>query len=204
MIFNLIYFLEQFPCIKEEEIAQFDESFQKYKSIKAQKLIKNKLELIIHAICVIYILSIHDIVDVYRHALSHDLATSELVKQYNDFHVLPQNVTMDLLTSKEAKPFHNDNLQVVHSEKKYSHDRTLLEDYEQVDFRYDNKISQIQSMSNVKILFFFREDTQDFGDLLTICFLVLVLVQLDSIEKIRKKTLSEQEKNTSSFSIQDI
>lgn len=200
-IFNLIHFLEKFPCL----VAQFDESFQKYKSIKAQKLIKNKLELIVHAICVIYLLSIHDIVDVYRHALSHDLATSELIKQFNDFHVLPQNVTMDLLTNKEAKPFHNDNLQVVHSEKKYSHDRTLLEDYEQVDFsRYDNNVSRIQSTSNVKVLFFFREDTQDFGDLLTICFLVLVLVQLDSIEKIRKKILSEPEKKMSSFSIQDI
>ena len=173
-----------------------NQDFQKYKSMKAQQRLKHELEIIVNAICVLYILSIHDIVDVYRHAITHDFATSEMINEQSDFHVLPSNVTSDLLAKNGSTEFHNDYLKVVNSRKMFSRDRQLLEKHDTIDFNRYEDSREIISTSNERILFFFREETQDFGDFLFVCFLFLVLIRLKFVDKLRRKIL-HQPKNIS-------
>lgn len=163
--------------------------FHKLKNNKLRQNIFTEFQYILHAILVIYLLSMWDIFDVYQHSRMYDinLETVELSSKLDTNDLLE-----DMIRTKElqnsAKPDEFGRTNHFYMKNEFANYRQTIERDTRHYFSHtlvkDNESEQnMIVMSDLRIVFSTRENKHLFGDIFIVCFLALVLLKVDFIDR---------------------
>ncbi len=177
-------------------------NFIKLKKFKLKKLLNIEIQWVVHSFFVIYILSLWDIADVYHQYNGNDYNTASLFSSKNPTNLL-DNFSKSIVLNEQILA--DDNIKSNSENIKLSKSKQLVDEYYiLLETRYKNQnhlierkndvslrinrhektySQQVISNNNLKIVVLFKSDSKTFGDILFVCFSILILLKLDNIEK---------------------
>lgn len=174
------------------------------------------MECILYALLQIYFLSIWNILEVYEHSRIHDIGTQSvnLMNTMKTTDLLENTLILKhLQKTKKAEFFSKETHSLIQNGFADNYRQIISRDVDNLFInRFDEQDAsfkqELVSDSMVRIMFVYRDNLHAFGDLLIMCFSVLVFIKLVSVDKISRLLAdgdAESEDLTSGqFSIQTV
>ena len=173
------------------ESSDVESPCDKYEELKVAKMNKStnaELQMILHSLFVIYLLSLKDIADVYYHSRIHEFNPTKWIMASNFETSLAKNI--ELFKVSKSKNLNHYDFVDEHSmwQRKTLHGIELFEKKSDLNVERNEDLNvydhRLHAIKKIKIQLVFKTHFQFFSDFLAICFAVLILFKLNSVERL--------------------